>query len=143
MGEILFSDSWVKGWGEKLSTSDVYRATASKWEGDIVLVMEPDDGLGVTERQTVYLDLWHGDCRDTRVATEEDEREAAYVISASAHSWREILEGSLDPIMALMRGRLTLKKGSLASLLPYTSAAKELVVSAREVETIFPEEWSK
>jgi hypothetical protein len=42
-----------------------------------------------------------------------------------------------------MRGRLTLKKGSLASLLPYTSAAKELVVSAREVETIFPEEWSK
>jgi len=143
MGEILFSDLWVKGWGAKLSASDIYRIAASKWEGDIVLVMDPDIGLGVTKRQTVYLDLWHGDCRDTRVATEEDEREATYVISASAHSWRGILEGSLDPIMALMRGRLTLKKGSLASLLPYTSAAKELVVAAREVETIFPEEWSK
>lgn len=141
VGISLFTDDWARAWAEKLSASDVYRTAASKWEGDIVLVMEPDDGLGIAERQTVYLDLWHGDCREARVATVEDEQGAAYVISASAVSWKEILEGSLDPIMALMRGRLTLKKGRLASLLPYTSAAKELVASAREVETTFPEGW--
>ena len=141
MSKMIFSDSWVKCWAEKLSASDAYRSVASKWEGDIVLTMEPDDRLGVTVRQSVYLDLWHGDCREARVAKEADEKEAVYVISASAVSWKEILEGLQDPIMALMRGQLTLKKGSLANLLPYTSAAKELVSVAREVETTFPEGW--
>ena len=140
---MIFTDAWVKCWADKLSASDAYRTAASTWEGDIVVVMEPDDSMGVADWQSVYLDLWHGDCREARVATQQDEQEAAYVISASAVSWKEILEGSLDPIMALMRGRLSLKKGNLASLLPYTSAAKELVVAAREVETVFPEGWSE
>ena len=44
--------------------------------------------------------------------------------------------------MALMRGKLKLEKGNLGSLLPHTSAAKELVVAAREIETDFPEGWN-
>ena len=37
--------------------------------------------------------------------------------------------------------KLLLKKGSLSSLLPYVSAAKELVMSAIELDTDLPEEW--
>lgn len=142
MHEPLFTDRWVRAWAEKLSASEAYRTAAQKWEGDVVLIIKPDDELGVTAKQSVYLDLWHGECRKARVGTEEDESEAAYVISASAARWKQILEGALDPILALMRGRLTVKKGSLASLLPYASAAKELVMAAREVETTFPEGWT-
>ena len=69
------------------------------------------------------------------------EKDAKYVIVAPSREWKNIFEGSLDPIMALMRGKLILKKGSLSSLLPYVSAAKELVMSAIELDTDLPEEW--
>ena len=140
MSELIFSDVWARSWGERLATSDAYRTAADKWEGDIVMVLEPDAKMGI-EKQSVYLDLMHGDCREARAATERDLDEAVYVISARAENWKKILEGSLDPIMALMRGKLKLEKGNLGSLLPHTSAAKELVVAAREIETDFPEGW--
>jgi putative sterol carrier protein len=38
-----------------------------------------------------------------------------------------------------MRGKLKLAKGSLASLLPYVAAAKEMVLAAACVETRYPQ----
>tara|TARA_B100000700_G_scaffold331784_2_gene468624 strand:+ start:25846 stop:26265 length:420 start_codon:yes stop_codon:yes gene_type:complete len=138
---MIFTDSWAIQWANKLSSNEGYRVAASKWEGDIVLIMTKDPKLGVIEDLQVYLDLWHGECLSGRVAIEKDKIKSKYVIAAPAGEWKKILEGSLDPILALMRGKLILKKGSLSSMLPYVSAAKELVVSAKELDTDFPKEW--
>ena len=42
-------------------------------------------------------------------------------------------------IPSIMRGRIRLTRGSLATLLPYVLAARELVSAATRVETCFPE----
>ena len=47
----------------------------------------------------------------------------------------------LDKTVKRHGGKLKLAKGSLFALLPYAKAAKELVASAIEVETTFPEGW--
>ena len=54
MAELIFSDVWARSWGERLATSDAYRTAADKWEGDIVMVLEPDAKMGI-EKQSVYL----------------------------------------------------------------------------------------
>ncbi len=138
---MIVTDSWARQWAKKLSNNEAYRIAASNWEGDIVLIMTKDSKLGIIEDLKVYLDLWHGKCLCGRVAIEKDEKDSKYVIVAPSREWKNIFEGSLDPIMALMRGKLILKKGSLSSLLPYVSAAKELVMSAIELDTDLPEEW--
>ncbi|MCH8010548.1 MAG: hypothetical protein IIA61_01135 [Candidatus Marinimicrobia bacterium] len=52
----------------------------------------------------VNVDLWHGECREARVASEGDLEAVQYIISASPKNWRRILKGNLDPILALMGG---------------------------------------
>jgi putative sterol carrier protein len=67
--------------------------------------------------------------------------EAPYLISATPATWKSVLGGKTDPIVGLMGGKLKLAKGSLFALLPYAKAAKELVRSARDVSTSYPDGW--
>jgi putative sterol carrier protein len=63
------------------------------------------------------------------------------VIRANPSTWKSVLSGKTDPIVGLMGGKLKLAKGSLFALLPFAKAAKELVQSAINVDTEFPEGW--
>lgn len=132
----VFSDDWATACADVINKSSAYRAAAATWEGALVLLMTPDAVPGQERR--VYLDLWHGDCRAARAAHAEDETSARYVLAGSESAWRLVLTGKIAPLLAIMTGKLKLAKGSLAELLPYTGAAKELVTAASAIEAIFP-----
>lgn len=100
-----------------------------------MLVMRSDPADGGGEERRVFLDLWHGECREARAATEQDEEAARYVLSGAAGDWVKILTGKLPPLMAIITGRLQLTKGSIVALLPYAHAAKELVEAVGGVPT--------
>jgi putative sterol carrier protein len=141
MGVELFSDTWAKAWCKKINGNESYRKAAANWEGAMVLEMTADAAFGVAAARAVVADLWHGACRKASAAGEEEMAQAPYVIRAAPVAWRDVLNGKVDPIFGLMRGKLKLAKGGLFSLLPYAVAAKELVVSARQVDTAFPSGW--
>lgn len=141
MAAEIFTDAWAQEWTEKINANANYREAAAKWEGAIALVMSPDADMGITEERTVIADLWHGDCRGARGGDDVRSDDAPYVIQATPSNWKNVLSGSSDPIVGLMGGKLKLAKGSLFALLPYAKAAKELVVSARDVATSYPEGW--
>jgi putative sterol carrier protein len=138
-GFEVFTTAWADAWRDALNASEGYRSAAAAWEGAVALVMHPDGTNGVAGQRAVYLDLWHGECRAARVATEGDLAAAAYVIEAAAGTWRDLLGARSSPIMALMTGRLRLTRGNIASLLPYASAANELVATAARIESLFPD----
>jgi putative sterol carrier protein len=101
----------------------------------------PDADMGIPEERIVIADLWHGDCRGARAASAHDLEDTPYLIKANPSTWKSVLAGKTDPIVGLMGGKLKLTKGSLFALLPYAKAAKELVQSAINVDTEFPEGW--
>ena len=136
----LFSEAWAQQASEVLKASEGYKNAAKNWEGAMVMTMQADASLGIPEARSVYFDLWHGDCREARAATAADVASAPYVISADAFTWKQVLEGKLEPIAGLLRGKLKLVKGNMAVLARYVLAAKELVLGATKVETIFPGE---
>jgi putative sterol carrier protein len=133
----VFSHDWAVACGEQINANEDYRKAARKWEWPLVLTMTADSKLGLPER-SVYLDLFHGDCREARAAGAADQESAPFVISADPHVWKRVLDRDLEPIFGLMRGKLKLAKGSLVALLPYVTAAKEMVLSAACVDTRFP-----
>ena len=137
MPHELFTQDWAVAWGEAIRASDDYRAAARHWQWPMVLTMTPDPKHDLPER-SVFLDLFEGDCREARTAHSEDFDRAPYVISADPHTWKRVLDHDLEPIFGIMRGKLTLEKGHLTSLIPYVIAAKELVNSATHVPTQFP-----
>ena len=93
---------------------------------------------GAAER-SVYLDLYHGECREARAATPADAASVPYVIAADPKTWKKVLARDLEPIFGLMRGKLKLAKGGLVAMLPYVSAAKEMALSAACVDTRYPQ----
>jgi putative sterol carrier protein len=134
----LYSDDWAKAAAGVIASSESYRSAARTWEGSMVFTLQADPSLGVPENRSVFFDLWHGECRDGRSATPADLEAATYIISADAFTWRQVMEGNLEPIAGLMRGKLKLARGNMAVLARYVLAAKELVRAATQVETEFP-----
>jgi putative sterol carrier protein len=132
-----FSQWWAEAWAGELNASPAYRSAAEHWEGAVALVLEAPDPPA---SRAVLLDLWHGECRSARTASPQDAREAAaFVFQGGPAAWRQVLCDGGSPILALMSGRIRLAKGSLAALIPYAAAAKELLDLAARVPTTFPE----
>ncbi len=136
----LFTEAWAQQAASVLQASEGYKNAAKTWEGAMVMTMQADASLGIPEARSVYFDLWHGECREARAASSQDIASAPYVISADAFTWKQVLEGKLEPIAGLLRGKLKLVKGNMAVLARYVLAAKELVLGATQVQTIFPGE---
>lgn len=138
MPHEMFTHDWALAWGEELRANAEYRQAARNWKWPMVLTMQAAPDLGLPER-SVFLDLLEGDCREARAATAEDLANASYVLSGDPRTWKRVLDGEIDPIGGVMRGKLKLAKGSLTSLLPYVNASRELVVSATRIGTLIPE----
>ncbi len=136
MAYEIFTEGWAKACQEAINRNGVYKIAARDWVWPLVLVMERGEGL--PEARAVYLDLYRGVCRGTRIATPAERRTAPYVICATPENWQRVLRGQLDPILALLRGKLKLERGNLVKLARYGNAAKQLVLSAAQVESTFP-----
>jgi len=121
-----FSEAWVERCAEAIRSSASYRESASSWEADLVFVMKrrPPES-----HRAVYFDLWHGECRGARLATEADCASARYVFEGSEETWEQALTGRLAPLLAVMTGRLRLTQGNLADLAPYAKAARDLLAA--------------
>ena len=132
MAAEIFTEDWARQWGDRINDNAEYKAAAAKWEGAIAMVMTPDPEMGVPHERIVIADLWHGDCRGAKAASENELEETPYLIKAEPAAWKSVLGGKTDPIVGLMGGKLKLAKGSLFALLPYAKAAKELVVAVTE-----------
>ena len=135
---LAFSDEWARAWGAALNASELYRNVAASWEGSIVALAKDGNGEPPV---AVYLDPWHGRCREARQATPADLDAADFVIEASPRAWRELLDGRVAPLTALMTGRIRLTRGEFGKLLPHAGSAKELVALAGSVPTEFPAGW--
>jgi putative sterol carrier protein len=141
MAAEIFTDDWATLWNESINGNADYKKAATKWEGAIGMLMTADPVMGIPQDRIVIADLWHGDCRGAKSATAADLENTPYLITAEPSAWKSVLAGKTDPIVGLMGGKLKLAKGSLFALLPYAKAAKELVRSAINVDTSFPDGW--
>lgn len=138
----LFKSDWADAYCAALDTDERYRERAAGWEGSVGLLIQADPELGPADDRAVLLDLHRGRCRGAIADPGDALDEAAFVLTGPATAWRRILAGELDPILALMSGKLKLSRGSLPKLLPYAAAAKRMVVVARGVETTLPAQWT-
>jgi putative sterol carrier protein len=133
------SEDWMAIYRERINGSTDYREAAATWEGDIAFVFEAEPDRGVPDDLWAVLDLWHGECRGTRMASAEEGARCAYVIRAPYSRWKEVLHGDLDPVKGMMQGKLKVQ-GDLATIVRYVRAANELVHLTSEVPTTFLDE---
>ena len=130
MDEFLFSDAWAKACQQEINDSAAYRDAASNWEDPVAFAVDQPGG----GERAVFVDLWHGACREARMAQPGDLDRAPFVIRGDEDAWHDVLEGRLDPLQALVTGRLRLAKGNVGALAFHIKSARELVAAACRVK---------
>ena len=136
MSIVFPTDAWVKALMVEINKSAAYAESAKNWEGDFVFVVEPANGESHPKR--LYLDLWHGQCREAAQLADDAAKTPAYCISAPLAVWKKVVLKQLDPIQGMMMGQLRVE-GKLPALLKNLRAAKDLVACCTLVPTTFPE----
>ena len=94
--------------------------------------------LGFADAVVVELTLNGGSCTAARIIT-ASEIVAPFVLRADYAVWKELAQGTLDPLAALTNRRIVLT-GSLPKLLFHAKAVRALVACAQRVPTKFPDD---
>ena len=135
MGIKFASDEWMKALKDELNKSDSYRDAAKAWEGDFYWVVT---GMpGEPGEVHLYVDLWHGECRDAYRTVDAAAKTPEFVIEATYPVWRKVVDKKLDPIQGMVTRQLKLK-GNMLKIMKAPKAATELVLCATRVPTDWP-----
>jgi putative sterol carrier protein len=130
------TEEWIKALQDELNSSEDYREAAKTWEGDFYFVVSK--GGPIAEDVYMYMDLWHGDCRDAFEVKDSGEKDPAFIMTAPVDVWRKVVGKELDPIKGMMTRQLKLK-GNMMKIMKAPKAAIELVNCTASIETEWPE----
>ena len=125
------NNEWVAAFKEKLNTDEDYARIAKKWEGDFLFQIEPDDQF--PDRKLIYLDLWHGTCRDAFIVDESNlgDINPSFKLTASYSNFLDVVQGKLDPMQAMITRKLSVS-GSMATIMRNVPVVLDFVRCARE-----------
>jgi putative sterol carrier protein len=135
MGVPFATEAWIKALQTELNKSEGYREAASTWEGDFYFVVTA--GGGIPADVHMYMDLWHGECREAMEISDPAAKDPAFVMSAPVDVWRKVVDKKLDPIKGLMTRQLKLK-GNMMKIMKAPKAAIELVECTTRIDTEWP-----
>lgn len=130
------TEEWVQALKEAINASEGYAEAAKTWEGDFYFIVDP--GGPIEKEIIMYVDLWHGKCREAYLVADRSAKSPAFVINAPLSVWRKVIDKKLDPIQGMMTRQLKLQ-GDMVKIMKAVKAAKELVECTTRVPTEFPE----
>ncbi|MBD3186717.1 sterol carrier protein [Candidatus Bathyarchaeota archaeon] len=124
---------WADRYMQILNKSEEYEKAAKTWEGSLLLVVKAQGNLTKVDIN-VWLDLWHGKCREYKFVYSQDQIEADFVFEGTESKWVSLMEGSVDPIKGLMAGKFRLTGGNMTPIMRHVRAAQLLVNALQAFE---------
>jgi putative sterol carrier protein len=130
---VLFpSVEWAELFRAALNANPAYATAAQAWEGDILLLILPDNGH--PRGEGVHLDLAHGTCRAARYLSDPSTVSSEFVYQGPRQAWERLLRHEIDPVKSIFDGTFQVK-GNMAKALRFSRAAKELIGTASAIPT--------
>jgi putative sterol carrier protein len=135
-----FTQPWADAFRDAINADPSYRTAAVGWSWPVALLLDPPAAtLGYPEPVAVQVALDRGTAGQATLVPGAAAT-ADIVLGGSYETWKEIVLGSLDPVGAVMGGRLRLVRGSIMTLMSQIGAARALVACAARTPTEFPDE---
>ena len=128
--------AWVQRLKDELNKNEGYAEAARNWEGDIYFVIEAK-GSKLKRDIYMYLDLWHGNCREAALPEDPATYKPEFTFTGSVKTFRQIIDEGLDPMKAIMTRKLKLQ-GNMAKIMRNVKAANQLVYCCTLIPTSFP-----
>lgn len=133
------SAEWTEALKHALNNDPAYREVARPWTfGSVAMIVRCDPCYGVDQDVGIIIDVHRGECRGAHfVEGVSDPEDAEFVIAGTYKRWREVIEGRLDPIKAMMEGKLRLSRGHMPTIIRFVEPSRMLVAAASKVPTWF------
>jgi putative sterol carrier protein len=127
---VFPSAEWLAAFEHKLNTDENYAQVGKNWEGDMYFIIEPEGNL--KEQMVMYLDLWHGKCRGSKIVADITAHSPAFTLKAGYTNFAKVLKGELDPMQALLTRKLDVK-GNMAVMMRNVPTVLGFVRCAKEI----------
>ncbi|RCK76209.1 MAG: hypothetical protein ANABAC_0360 [Anaerolineae bacterium] len=121
---------WFLKLKDKLNSDEQYARIAHSWEWDLLFAIEADENL--KQSLYVYMDLWHGSCREVKIVEDASQTKATFVLSAPYKQYVALLSGKLDPMQAMLTRKLRVQ-GNMAIMMRNVPTVLDFVRCCREV----------
>ncbi len=132
---VFPSEEWLQNITDKLNTDERYAQVAKDWEADFIFVIEPGNSLPDMVR--IYLDLWHGKCREAIFLDGTlPAKEAVFTLQAPYENYVRVLTGEIDPMQAMLTRKLKVK-GNMTYLLRNVPVVLDFMRCLRESTDTF------
>lgn len=128
------SNEWTLAFKDKLNGNPTYADVAKNWEGDMIFQVEWPDGRPPA---LLYMDLWHGQCRDAFEVTPDKTVTPAFRLTASLSNFIKVIKGELDPMQGMVTGKVKVQ-GNMVMMMKNIPTVLEFVKTAKQIETDFP-----
>jgi putative sterol carrier protein len=117
----------------KLNSDQRYSVIAQSWEGDLLFEIEP--GGNLKHDVTMYLDLWHGECRKVAFGADAGRHPLPrFTLRSEYGNFAAVLLGKMDPMTAMLTNKLRIH-GSLGYMMRNVPTVLDFVRCAREITT--------
>jgi len=131
------SEEWLNELKDRLNADKPFEKAARKWEGSLVMNVQADELL---DKETImWIDPYHGKIRDAKVLNNLEEEKSEFVLSAQYSTWKAIINGEMDSMKAMMKGKIKVQ-GKLTALLKQTKASNALIKVQQNMDTVFVDE---
>ena len=136
---LLFpSEEWMNAFVDLIKNSLEYKKAAAGWEGTICLVIEAEEDK--FEKDLIFFaDPYHGEIREHCIIKSTDDRDIDFLINGPYSVWKEIQQGKLDTMQAIMKGKLKIK-GNMSALLKQVKATQVMMKFLEQIPTKYPDE---
>jgi putative sterol carrier protein len=139
MSHVFPSEAWASAYRQAVNDNVAYKTAGKDWtHGKVALIVKADATIGIERDMAILLDVNAGTCHAAEYMPGDSAREAAaFAVEGPYDNWKRLIVENLDPIKALMQGKLKLTKGHLPTMIRYVESSKQLLSSAQGVVTEF------
>ena len=135
------SAEWAAAYKAAINASAEYKTVGKDWtQGAVAMVVKADPALRIAEDTAMWLDIDRGECTDCRLISAKEAESAPFVIVGTYALWKQVIKKELDPIKAMMQGKLKLTKGHMPTMVKYVHSSRKLVELTSGVDTKFRDE---
>ncbi|HEX4352902.1 MAG TPA: SCP2 sterol-binding domain-containing protein [Polyangiales bacterium] len=139
MANLFPSEGWAAEYRQAVNANPNYATAGKDWtHGPVALIVKADPSIQLDKDMAIFLDVDAGVCRGATYMPADAARvDAAFAVEGPYDNWKKLILENLDPIKALMQGKLKLTKGHLPTMIRYVESSKQLLSSAQSVATEF------
>ncbi|RYG62444.1 Fis family transcriptional regulator, partial [bacterium] len=117
MSYLFPSPEWASSYKDAINSNPAYKIAGKEWtHGVVAMVVKAAPDLGIPDDLGLWLDVHQGACRDARLVPAAEAEGAPFVIVADYAKWKQVIRREMDPIKAMMQGKLKLTKGHMPTI---------------------------